>query len=70
MHLWSEMMFGVIAIIKPDPVIQPLVAAHSPSYRLVGVTAIVAVIAIQIRKAVAKVPKAEKESDVVPIKNT
>jgi hypothetical protein len=68
MHLWPEMVFCVVAIVKPGPVIEPAVGAHSPRNRLVWITAVMAVVAVQIREAVAKVPKRQKETNVMPVK--
>src|SRR6476659_3253657 len=70
MHLWPEMMFGMVAIVKPRPVIQLAVGAHTPGNRLVGIAPIMPVIAVQIREAVAKIPKRQKETDVMPVQNT
>src|SRR4029077_748745 len=67
MHLWPEMVFGVVAVVEPCPVIELAVGAHSPCNRLVGIATIMAVIAVEIRKAVAEIPKWQKETDVVPV---
>src|SRR5206468_8751460 len=70
MHLWSEMMFGMIAIVKPRPIVELAVRAHAPCNRLVGITPVMPIVAVQIRKAVAKIPKRQKETDVMPVQNT
>ena len=69
MHLWSEMMLRVIAVKEPDPIVKLVVTAHAPGKRLVRVTAIVPVIAVEVGKAMAKVPKRHKKTDVVPVEN-
>src|SRR6476660_8037820 len=70
MHLGPEMMFGMVAIVEPCPVIELAVGAHTPCNRLIGITAVMPIVAIQIRKAVAKIPKRQKETDVMPVQNT
>src|SRR5438552_4804110 len=70
MHFRPEMMFGVIAIIKPDPVIEPVITAHAPRNRLFRIAPVMSIVAVQIRQAVAKVIEREKETDVLPVKNT
>src|SRR3982750_244166 len=70
MHLWSEMMFGMIAIVEPRPVIELAVGAHAPGNRLVRITSVMPIVAVQIRKAVTKIPKRQKETDVMPVQNT
>src|SRR5215475_7879473 len=70
MHFWPEMMFGVIAVVKPSPVIKFAVGAHTPCNRLVGIATVMPVIAVQIGEAVAKIPKRQKETDVMPVQNT
>src|SRR5437773_4889033 len=70
MHLWPEMMFGVIAVKEPGPVVELAVGAHAPRNRLVRIAPVMSVVAVQIREAVAKVIEREKETDVIPVKNT
>src|SRR3954469_4223967 len=65
MHLGPEMMFGMVAIVEPCPVIELAVGAHAPGNRLVGIASVMSVVAIQIREAVAKIPKRQKETDVM-----
>src|SRR5215472_12055228 len=69
MDLRSEMMFRVVAIIEPGPVVELAVSAHAPRNRLVRITAVMPIITIQIRQAVAKVPERQKETDVMPVEN-
>ena len=69
MHLRPEMMLGVVAVVEPDPVVELVVAAHAPGDRLVGIAAVVPVVAVQIGKAVAEVIKRKKETNVVPVQN-
>src|SRR5207247_2590529 len=69
MHFWAEMMFRVVAVIKPRPVIELVVRAHAPCNRLVWVAAVVAIVAVQIREAVTEIPKRQKETDVMPVKD-
>ena len=69
-RLRPEMMFGVVTVIKPSPVVKLVVRAHAPGDRLVRIAAVMTVIPVQIRQAVAKVPKRQKKTDVVPVKYT
>jgi hypothetical protein len=70
MYLGPEMMFGMVAIIKPRPVIELAVGAHPPCNRFVGIAPVMPIIAVQIREAVAKIPKRQKETDVMPVQYT
>ena len=63
------MMLGVITVIEPGPVVEFLVAADSPRDRFVRIAAIVAVIAVQVGKAMAEVPEWDKETNVVPVED-
>src|SRR6478672_13442817 len=56
MHLRPEMMFGMVAIIEPRPVIELAVGAHAPGNRLVWIASVMPVVAVQIREAVAEIP--------------
>ncbi len=67
--LRPEMMFGVITITKPDPVIELVITAHAPRNRLVRIATAMAVVAVQIREAVAKVIERQKETDVMPVED-
>ena len=64
------MMLRVIAIKEPDPIVKFVVTAHAPRKRFVRIAAIVSVVAIEVGKAMAKVPERKKETDVMPVKNT
>src|SRR5262245_26041737 len=68
-HLRPEVMFGMIAVVEPDPVIEFVVTAHTPSNWFVRIAAIVTVVAVEIRQAVTKVPEPKQETDVVPIEH-
>ena len=46
MDFRPEMMFGMVAIVKPDPVVALVVAAYAPGQRLIRITAIVPVEAV------------------------
>ena len=63
------MMFGMVAIVEPRPVIELAVGAHTPGNRLVGIASIMPIVAVQIREAVAKIPKRQKETDIMPVQN-
>ena len=70
MHLWPEMVLGVITVVEPRPVIELAIGAHAPGNRLVGIAPVMPIVAIQIREAVAKIPKRKKETDVMPVQNS
>src|SRR5947207_15794662 len=70
MHFWTEMMFCVVAIVKPGPVIDLAIGAHTPGNRLVGIASVMPIVAVQIREAVTKIPKRQEKTDVMPVKNT
>src|SRR5436190_15543908 len=55
MHFRPEMMFCMVAIVEPDPVIEFVITAHPPGDRVVGTSAIMPIVSVQIRQAVAKV---------------
>src|SRR5215475_10011957 len=60
MHLWTEMMFGMVSVVKPRPVIKPPIGAHAPGNRLIGIASVVPIVAVEIREAVAEIPKRKK----------
>src|SRR6187401_2841626 len=69
MHLRPEMMFCMVAVVEPCPVVELAIGAHAPCDRFVRVATVMPVVAVQIGKAVAKIPKRKKETDVMPVKN-
>src|SRR4030095_1229131 len=70
MHLRPEMMFGMVSIVEPRPVIELAVGAHAPGNRFFGIAPVMPIVAVQIREAVAKIPKRKKETDVMPVQYT
>src|SRR5882724_7204093 len=69
MHLRPEMMLRVVTVEEPSPVVEFFVGAHSPRNRLVGVAAVMPIVTVQVRQAVAKVPKRQKKTGVTPVEN-
>jgi len=67
MHLWPEMVLGVITVVEEEPVIDFPVAAHAPCNRFVGIRAVMPVIAVQITKAVAEIPKRQEKEHEPPV---
>ena len=63
-------MFRVIPVVEPRPVIELVVGAHAPGNRLVWIAAVVPVVTIQIREAVAEIPERKKKTDVMPVQDT
>src|SRR6266545_2706573 len=70
MHLLPKMMLGMVTIVKPDPVIELVITAHSPRNRLIRIAAVMPIVSVQIRQAMAKVIERQKETDVAPVENT
>src|ERR1051325_803528 len=69
MNFGPEMMLGVIAIIKEEPVVDFSVAAHAPGDWFIRIRAVMAIISIQITEAVAQIPERHKiKNHVAPIK--
>ena len=62
-----EMMFGVITVVEKEPVIDFSVAAHAPGDRFVGIRSVMPVIAVQITKAVAEIPKRQEKEHEPPV---
>jgi len=69
MYLGSEMVLGVIAVKEPDPIVKFVVTAHAPGKRHIRITHIVTVVAVQVGKAMAKVPERKKKTDVAPVED-
>jgi hypothetical protein len=67
MQLWTKMMLGVVTVIKPKQVIPFVVRTHSPGDRLIGVTAIMKEVAVQVSAAMSQVIKREKEDPEFPV---
>src|SRR5438105_15876243 len=55
------MMFGVIAVIEKEPVINFAVTAHAPGNGLIRVGAVMAEVTIQVAKAMAEVKERQKK---------
>ena len=68
MHFRAEMMFGVVAVVEKEPVINLAVTAHAPGHRFVRIGAIMAIVTIQVAEAVAEIEKRQKEENVAPVK--
>ena len=68
MHLGSEMMLGMIAVIKEEPVIDPAVTTHAPGDRLIGIAAVMTKITVQVTEAVTKIKEGQEiKDDVTPV---
>src|SRR5947209_13239585 len=59
------MVFGVIAIVEKEPVVNFSVTAHAPRNRFVGVRAVMAIVTVQITEAVTEIPERDHEEDHV-----
>jgi hypothetical protein len=69
MHLGPEMVFGMVAVIKPQPVVQFVVTADSPGNRLVRIASKMKIIAVQVGEAVPKIIKGQKEEHEMPVQH-
>jgi len=68
MDFRAEMVFGVVAVVEKEPVVNLAVTAHAPRHRFVRIGAIMAIVTIQVAKAVAEIEKRQKEENVAPVK--
>ena len=69
-NLWPKVMFGVVAVVEPDPIIQFVITADAPGDRLIGISTVMSVVAVQVGKTMPEIPKRKKETEVVPVQNT
>src|SRR5258708_14871421 len=68
MHFRPEMVFGMVAVVEKEPVVDFSVAAHAPGDWFVRVGAVVAIVTVQITETVAEIPERNhKEDHVSPI---
>src|SRR5437773_6409698 len=68
MHFRPEMVFGVVAVVEKEPVVDFSVAAHAPGDWFVRVRAVVAVVTVQLTETMAEIPaRNHKEDHVSPI---
>ena len=70
MYLRAKMMLGVVAVIKPDPIVKFVVATYSPGNRFIRVPTVMPIVTIEIGKTVAKIPAGKKKTNVMPVQNT
>ena len=69
MHFGPEMVFGMVAIVEKQPVVDFSVTAYTPGDRFIGVRSIMPIVAVEITKAVAEVPERQEiKNDVAPVK--
>ena len=69
MHFGPEMVFGMIAVVEKQPVIDFSVAAYAPGDRFIGIRSIMPIVAVEIAKAVAEVPERQEiKNDIAPVK--
>ena len=61
------MVLGVVAVVEPDPIVERMVAADAPRDGLLGVAAVVEVVAVQVREAVAKIVERDEEEHELPV---
>ena len=54
-HARAEMMFGVVAVIEPDEIIERVITADTPRNGLVRVSAVMFEIAVERGQAVAQI---------------
>src|SRR6478672_742637 len=69
-HARAIMMLGVVAIVEPEPVVELVVGTDAPSEGDVGLAAVVEVVAVEVREAVAEVPEGEEVNDESPVEDS
>ena len=69
-NLWPKVTFGVVAVVEPNPIIKLVIAADAPGDRFIRISPVMPVVSVQVGKTVPKIPKGEKETEVVPVQNT
>src|SRR5260370_11298104 len=65
MYFRPEMVFGMVAVVEKEPVVDFSVAAHAPGDWFVRVRAVVAIVTVQITETMAEIPKRNHEEDHV-----
>ena len=69
MHFGPEMVFGMVAVVEKQPVIDFSVAAYAPGDRFIGIRSIMPIVAVEIAKAVAELPERQEiKNDIAPVK--
>src|SRR6266498_3411602 len=69
MHFGPKMVFGMVAIVEKQPVVDFSVTAYTPGDRFIRVRSIMPIVAVEITKAVAEVPERQEiKNDVAPVK--
>src|ERR1700730_13611857 len=61
------MVFGVIAVVEKEPVINFSIAADAPRNRFIGIGTVMPVVTVQIAEAMAKIPERQKIQDKPPV---
>jgi hypothetical protein len=61
------MVFGMVTIVKKEPVVQFVVRAYAPSDRLVGIAPVVEEIAVEVRATVPQIIERQKEEPKFPV---
>src|SRR5437868_14738519 len=68
MHFRPEMVFGMVAVVEKESVVDFSVAAHAPGDWFVRVRAVVAIVTVQITERMAEIPERNhKEDHISPI---
>ncbi len=60
-------MFGVIAVIEKEPVINFPVTAHTPGNRFLRIGAVMAVVTIQVTEAMAEIEEGQEKQHEPPV---
>src|SRR4051812_41284780 len=67
MHLGTEMMLGVVAVVEEEPIVNLAVIADAPRDRLVGIPAVVAKVTVQVAEAVPQIKEGQEKQHVAPV---
>src|ERR1044071_9322516 len=69
MDFGPEMVLGMVAVVEKQPVVDFSITAYTPCNRFIRVRSIMAIVTVEITKAVAEVPERQEiKNDVAPVK--
>ena len=69
MQLRTEMVLGVVPVVKPEQIVDLFVRTHTPGNGFVRVPAEMQIVAVQVGKTVPKIIKRQEKQDEFPIQN-
>src|SRR5437660_11887901 len=63
MHFGAEMVLGMVAVVEKQPIVDSSVAAYTPGDRFIGICTILPIVAVELTKAVTKIPERHDITD-------